>query len=609
VCQIAEDVPSARNYVVDLCQLQPDIHQPFSAQNLVSTGHEGKIKSSGSFNSDVIFGGDVVIQPWYYKMHQLLQLAPQEKNVAFTNAGLWNDQGRVGDVPSFYKDDRFLSDAKERIFGDNINDDEWKGLIRATREIIGDTAGIKYLPLAWGHLWYDLVESRSRPWWRTRGEGSTETFYPASKEGIANLEVEDMPAKFEDASDDTQQAYLETRWLFGFFMQSDNWMKYNRMYSGQNNTKPAFPFQDDGLSPTNFQTRIIRSKTVDDGREQAWREFLEEDYIDLPQNRGALTNLAPSSSGLLIHMEESLFRTKGRKQLEAEGEGVFLGSGNIFRVQPEEFQDLETGYAGLADQRHARLTPWGYMWADLEAGKVYAMGQQEGLTEISRKGLRQWSMNHIDGDSDLRIGVDPDNERVFLHDRTDGWSLSYSVYRQSWTSFHDLDAEEFFFTRGKGFHSRGGEIYQIGQGDYGNYYGTVEPFVLRFAQSDPKPESQIVVSAIVDATVLDDDGNEVESDIIDTLRVWNDHQDTGEIVIRPHVGPAGQRRNRPNARKTDRVWKINNLRDGIAQPTRRSGLERLTDNTHLVEVRFGQSTDQRTIHMLNAFLARRTSKR
>jgi hypothetical protein len=592
-------------HVLDLCQLKKDVHFPFDQQELVYTGIEKDMSTGRSVVQKAIGAGDIHVARWWHKEHTLLALADPD----FWGQGdsWWGGNHDENNIKN-----ALLWTIHREIFGQNEDEDERNGVVSAIQELIGNTADVNNLPLAIGTTWFQCNETRDLPTMgRVPGESRDETFAPIQEifgkseaSWVSQPPVGALPNKF-DQLDDTEEAKAKTRWFFRFFRDVDNWYKYNDLYSEDARLKPAFPFQEKAISSTNFPTRVIRSaESKEGGPRTAWREFRPEDKTDLPQNRGAIQKLVASTNGLTIHAEDALFRTKGRQQMDIQGDSVYLGSGNIFRVKPQQLRQSEAGFAGLSHPTHGISTPWGYVWVDIENQTVYQWGN-EGPKSISRKGLRQWFQSHIG--TDIEIGVDPEEERVFVSGSD--WTLSYNPLREQWVSFHDLDPGKYFFGRDKGHLFRNDNIYTIGEGQYGNYYGSIHPFEVAFVSADRRPENQIVQSLYIDASVFDDAGRELERKIFDSVRVYNDYQDTGEIIIRPLIGDRGQRRNRVNARKTDRVWKINNLRDGIAQPTRRSDLSRLSDNVHHIELSFGKATDQRTIHLLNALLVHRSSRR
>jgi len=610
VAELENPLPTKETYLVDICQLLMDVHLPFENQQLVSTGYTGDISQS---TSDVIFGGDVNISPWYFKAHSLLALASKDAwNDGATQYNRW--WGWDGAANQEYElRDTILSDVKDVIFGDNINRDERDGLIRAIKEIIGNTSNIQNLPIAWGQLWYDLVESRDHPWLRTEGASKIETFKPASDQWVAHPDVGEMPSDFSQISNDTEQAYAEAKWIFQFFVQSDNWLKYNEEYSKLNDIKPPPPYRSDALTKTEFPTRVIRSaESKETGLRSAWRSFLANDHADLPRNRGDIMKIVPQGGNLIIHTEDALFRTRGRQEIAVGDERAFLGVGDIFSAPPQELMQLDEGYGGIADPREGLLTKFGYVFADKEARKIHVIGQEN--RELSNQGLRTWFRDNLDITSQVRMGYDPLQERLLLTDLTQGETLSFNP-GLGWVSFHDMQPTRYLGSRHSLLCVQGGSLHEVGTGDYGSYGSQSGDFSVQFIVRAQQPDAEIPISLFLDALVREDDGTPVEREIFDSIQITNSYQDTGEVPLIPRVGEAGKRNPRHNIRKTDRIWKVNELRDVSNVPPGirgRSGewqhRRRLSDTFHEVKLVYG-STRSRTVSLYNVFLNRRPSRR
>jgi hypothetical protein len=607
VCELDNKLPDARNYLVDICQLQTNVHIPFESQQLISTGYTGDINQP---TSDVIFGGDITISPWYFKAHTLLALAEKDE---WTGSDTDNDWWGRDDGSTEMKD-TFLSKAKDVIFGESINSDERDGVARAMRELIGNTGGIKHLPMAWGQLWYDLVESRDHPWRRTEGESQIETFYPSSQEWVANPDIDEVPQELSEISPDQDQAYAETKWIFQFFKQSDNWLEYNEEYSRLNDIKPAFPYRATEITKINFPTRIIRSaESNETGLRSSWRQFLSEDYADLPRNRGELMKIVPQQSNLIAHTEEALFRTRGREEIAVGDQRAYLGVGDIFSAPPQQLVNLEEGFGGLADPREGMITQFGYVFVDREAGKVYQIG--EGPKELSNQGMRTWFRDNIDESTPIRMGFDPQHNRLLLTETAQGNTLSYMPGLDAWVSFHDFTPSYYLGNRSELYCEQGQTIYEIGAGEYGQYVGGYEDFSVTMALPAQQPDAQIPVTLWIDALVFDGNEQPVETDIFDSVQITNSYQDTGVVTLRPRISENGRQNDHYNIRKTDRVWKINDLRDKSNVPGQIDGTRdewkynrRLSDTYQEIKLVYG-SVRNRVVALYNLFLNQRPSRR
>lgn len=171
--------------------------------------------------------------------------------------------------------------------------------------------------------------------------------------------------------------------------KSDN-IKYNADYSEVNIFNPAFPLPLKDVVQNNFSTRTHRSAKSDPGELiDNFRIFLANQYKDLPKNRGELWKIAPFNNLLYFHMEDSLFRTKGKQSMQLEdGTTAFIGDGDIFTQDPDELIQTEAGYGGTSSQWAALTTRYGYFFADARARRVFLVKDQ--IHDISNSGMESW---------------------------------------------------------------------------------------------------------------------------------------------------------------------------------------------------------------------------
>lgn len=617
VMELSEPTADTDNYVLDICQLRTSVHHPFENQELAWTGFTGDFSSTSTGD---IFGGDIFVGEHYFKAHTLLALADID---AFVGGGNNSDYGWWEDDQERTFDDNILEEVFALLFGDNRPADgpdikEVRGLREALRQIIDDEGGIDNMPIAWGTRWWEVIESRDNPLWRSEGDQKIETFYPASQDYVATPDLQDLPdqtrdlSRFEDDRKELrfQTGYLRGLFIFSFFAESDNYYRYNEEYSDLNRLKPAFPFDPDGLYPSEFPTRVIRSARVGgaDGRRSAWRNFLEEDHHDLPQSKGDLTNIAPVQGNLILHTTQTLFQTQANQQIEVGGNKAFLGSGDVFSPPPQEMLDLDEGFGGLKDSAHAVIAKQGYLFIDQDARKIFRIGEQ--IDEISANGMRTYFRDNISDGDELRIVFDPHTERIFATNNTAGWTYSYVPGLERWASRHDGTRTYYIPTRDHLYIFNGSDftLYRSGTGAAGLYDGSYYPFEIEYVQPIQAPETGIVVSLWIDTRVFDTNGDVVDWDTIDEAQITNSHQDTGLITVTPQVDESGNLRSSYNARLTDQAWKINRLRDQITD-TGLSWTEkrRLNDNYHRVKLAY--DTDGRIIEVFNSSLSIRPSAR
>lgn len=159
--------------------------------------------------------------------------------------------------------------------------------------------------------------------------------------------------------------------------------------------------------------RIARSEVFKrEGQKNNWKLFFENNYYEMPKNRGVITNIVPSSGFMLIHTQKSLFKTRGNETLQTGENNLYVGYGDIFKFDPIEVIHDELGSLGLQHHFAAQLTKWGYIFLDAEKGIVFLVG--ESVKEVIN-GMRNFFLEHSDC-----VGDNPYQEY--------GWSVGVDYY-------------------------------------------------------------------------------------------------------------------------------------------------------------------------------------
>ena len=143
---------------------------------------------------------------------------------------------------------------------------------------------------------------------------------------------------------------------------------------------------------TKFNTRVIRSNVAGLSIGDKYRQFLANEFKDLPKNRGDIWNLFTLGGLLYIHTERSLFKTQGKEELNVGGVAAFIGSGNVFATEPVELRDTKVGYGGTTSIYGGVSTPYGRFFISRRDRKIFNMSQ--GLTE-AMNGMESWFRENI----------------------------------------------------------------------------------------------------------------------------------------------------------------------------------------------------------------------
>lgn len=602
--ELNKPLDSYENYVMNICQLQQDIHRSFDQQELAWTGYQETNldlfdPSSGSFIGETpdIYGGDNYICQHDFVAKSIF--APYAAET-LTDAAIKNIKTPLYDLVPILS---VLYGSKQ------ATKKQAKGSAVATIQRVGSGKYINNVLIPYGYTIREVVESRDNITLRNEGDTEFQRYSPKSE--ISNPDITEQP----DTSglEEKEKVTRILRWWHDNHWQQGNYIGYNQEYSDIADIKPAFPKDKFSSTITRYPTRIIRSGKDSVSRDNSYRRFKEADFFDLPKNRGELINLASHQNTLVPHMESGIYRTRGREEVTVEGIRAFIGAGDIFSVQPDELVSTDEGFGGIQDFRTGLVTKFGYFFVDQEARKVFLLTNK--LEEISARGMGDWFYENLDlsGSGELRAGYDPEYERIILvkDDGSDSWTISYMPQLQAWVSFHDYQPDKIFHNKATMFASVGNTIYSHHTGSTaGDFYGSSNDFEIEFVDNPQPPIKKTVSSLLIDANFFDGNGDRITEETFNNLQITNSYQDTGELTIvyfenmaNPLLpyGTDGSDTDVP-ARKTDGYWKINKFRDTNNTPSGAEDIypdwhynKRLKDKYHVIRLKYDNGNDLRLI--------------
>jgi len=163
-----------------------------------------------------------------------------------------------------------------------------------------------------------VVESRFNAGMRHNGDADSQIYYPKADE-----------AAVADTSKDL-----------------DQWWGYNPDYHASASLYQPEVFYNDECR-VKYPTRIHRgfAQYQEDEIDQL-RIFRNGDYMTLPLNRGPVQNLLIHDSVLLPLLDRAAVLTKGNERMKIGTSEAFVGTGDIFAVEPDELITTEEGFAG-----------------------------------------------------------------------------------------------------------------------------------------------------------------------------------------------------------------------------------------------------------------------
>ncbi len=604
----SEEMDGKEDFLASILQFRRNYHRTFDQQELVSASDQIIDKDFNAI-SPSMFGGDVFINRYGFKAHTAypyLDFPPLSDN----------DDSSYPISNVFYQPDEATFIGSSLFLGAGFVDHVRAGTIRGVNQAFlsetGEALGrFLCIPLPISHHRERVVQSRDLAERRNIGDNPYNTFWPFTTEESDVNAFSDMPFQLRwiDHPEISSRAQLQGgnivddnlwfefgelrgSWFYEFYIEADNWRDYNEQYSKLDDTKPSFPYLRQNLQSERLPTRVIRSAKDTPGIVNTnFRVFREADFMDLPLNKGELTKLTVHNDTLVPHMERTMYRTRGREELQVDDQRAFIGSGNIFETEPKELVEIQEGYAGISNVNHGISTPHGYAFIDTNSGKVFVLTDR--LNDISQQGMKDYFRDNIDRSDQMSIGYDPYNERLFVTNVTKEWTLNYSFITEAWISFHQKIPSYYFNTQNRTFYSRDNEIFEIKESrEYGTDINNM-PFIIEFVHASREPRDEVLISLLID-TIVKDESSTYHRDTFDRLRVTNSYQDTGEITLLPLINEDGTKNlNDYNIRRTKGTWNINRLRN-------QSDNKRLYDRYHIIRLEY--FSNPRTIELNSALL-------
>jgi hypothetical protein len=175
-------------------------------------------------------------------------------------------------------------------------------------------------------------------------------------------------------------------------------MRYNEDYSLVNNLKNIVPLPWVFEQQEKYPVRVIRSSTASSSALiDNYRQYISSAYRELNNRYGELWKITATSNLLLFHMEDALYKTKGKQKMKvSEGGNAFVGSGDIFEQLPDLVKHVDSGYIGTRSQFAALACPSGYFFIDNIDRKIFLVAGQ-GVEELSssKYGMSNWLQKNI----------------------------------------------------------------------------------------------------------------------------------------------------------------------------------------------------------------------
>lgn len=195
-------------------------------------------------------------------------------------------------------------------------------------------------------------------------------------------------------------------WLDLFDTGAERFAYYNDDFDVENENIISLPFNPYSETVTKYPNRIHKSIVTGRETQKLVLSFLNDDYKEMPKERGKIVGLNVLDNKLLIRLKESAYLTVPDQRIKLSESTAFLGNGQIFENEPQEIITSDNGVIGSHSKFSVITTKYGAIIPDPKAGRIFLLaGQAE---EISDYGLRDMMLNGLDYTSEIKYWLEFD---------------------------------------------------------------------------------------------------------------------------------------------------------------------------------------------------------
>ena len=208
-------------------------------------------------------------------------------------------------------------------------------------------------------------------------------------------------------------------------------------------------YREDNVS--RFDKTVYRSDVVsDESLVNGFRHFEANNYKNILENKGKITNIVGIGLYLLIHTEYSLFVFDRSPKLTQRAQ---LDIPDAFDIDYQEVMPSNEGFGGLSNSDESIVTKNGYIWLDKTNKYIfkYENGQAEILSGDINNFLKALDINTV------RFAEDINNNRLIIclyvnvNDDVKTITISYSFLTKTFISFHDYAFTNNYRTYNKSY--------------------------------------------------------------------------------------------------------------------------------------------------------------
>ena len=205
-------------------------------------------------------------------------------------------------------------------------------------------------------------------------------------------------------------------------------------------------YRKDNIS--RFDKTVYRSDVIsDESLVNGFRHFDPNNYKNILENKGKITNIVGIGFYFIVHTEYSMFVFDRSPKLTKTRQ---LEIPDTFDIDYQEVMPSNEGFGGLRHKEESILTKNGYIWYDRANNIIfkYENGESQILSVDINNFLKQLDITKI------RFAEDITHNRIFICITVEGGkyiTLSYSFYTNTFLSLHDFKFTNNYRTYNKSY--------------------------------------------------------------------------------------------------------------------------------------------------------------
>ena len=230
-----------------------------------------------------------------------------------------------------------------------------------------------------------------------------------------------------------------------------NIFDYNIDYSAVNDMARAIPTPLVSATTIHFPNRLMVSEaSSQEELAENWKNFLVNNYHDMPSTRGEVWNVVNINDELLVNTSRAIFKTIGSKKLQLDEITTYIGSGDLFSLEPQEQAITEDGFAGCTSQWSCKKLPIGYVYVNQELGKIFLYDGK--LNDISgNAGI--WFKEELPSKLKAQVSISISNPEITFDNNVGGVGIHIEYdqkYNRIIMSKRDVEIKDILKFKGYG---------------------------------------------------------------------------------------------------------------------------------------------------------------